>query len=132
MLIRRHTGCVGGPCGLSGTILLNGAPQPTIFKYTTDYVVQDDNVMEPLMEREHRVFSSPLAKMKSQARNEHINKIFEELDMSKVLNSSVENQLIRGVSRGARKKTPWQGRRLQTNPTVCLRMGPPLAEKLAH
>lgn len=104
ILILRYTGCIGGPCGLAGTILLNGTPQPTIFKY----VVQDDNVMGTLMEREHRVFSSPLAKMKSQARNEHINKIIEELDMSKVLNSSVGNQLIWGVSRGARKKTPWQ------------------------
>lgn len=56
------------------------------------------------MERE--VFNSPMATMKSQARNEHIDKIIEELDMSKVLNSSVGNQLIWGVSRGARKKNP--------------------------
>lgn len=41
ILILRYPGCIGGPCGLSGIILLNGTPQPTIFKY----VVQDGNVM---------------------------------------------------------------------------------------
>ncbi|NWU71812.1 ABCG2 protein, partial [Pterocles burchelli] len=96
------------PHGLSGDILINGAPQPANFKCTSGYVVQDDVVMGTLTVRENLKFSAALRlpkTVKEQERNERVNQIIKELGLSKVADSKVGTQFIRGVSGGERKRT---------------------------
>ncbi|NWT30338.1 ABCG2 protein, partial [Cardinalis cardinalis] len=96
------------PHGLSGDILINGAPQPANFKCTSGYVVQDDVVMGTLTVRENLKFSAALRlpkSVKEQEKNERVNQIIKELGLSKVADSKVGTQFSRGVSGGERKRT---------------------------
>ncbi|XP_065544847.1 broad substrate specificity ATP-binding cassette transporter ABCG2 isoform X2 [Lathamus discolor] len=96
------------PEGLSGDILINGAPQPANFKCTSGYVVQDDVVMGTLTVRENLKFSAALRLPKSVKeceKNERVNQIINELGLSKVADSKVGTQFTRGVSGGERKRT---------------------------
>ncbi|NXA41269.1 ABCG2 protein, partial [Eudromia elegans] len=108
------------PYGLSGDILINGAPQPANFKCTSGYVVQDDVVMGTLTVRENLKFSAALRlpkSVKEQERNERVNRIIKELGLSKVADSKVGTQFIRGVSGGERKRTNI-GMELITDPAI--------------
>ncbi|XP_032042730.1 broad substrate specificity ATP-binding cassette transporter ABCG2 isoform X2 [Aythya fuligula] len=108
------------PHGLSGDILINGAPQPANFKCTSGYVVQDDVVMGTLTIRENLQFSAALRlpnSVKEQDRNERVNQIIKELGLSKVADSKVGTQFTRGVSGGERKRTNI-GMELITDPTI--------------
>ncbi|KAK2489481.1 hypothetical protein MC885_011514 [Smutsia gigantea] len=96
------------PHGLSGDVLVNGAPQPANFKCNSGYVVQDDVVMGTLTVRENLQFSAALrlpSTMTNHEKNERINKVIQELGLSKVADSKVGTQFIRGVSGGERKRT---------------------------
>ncbi|XP_015340028.1 broad substrate specificity ATP-binding cassette transporter ABCG2-like [Marmota marmota marmota] len=96
------------PHGLSGDVLINGAPQPANFKCNSGYVVQDDVVMGTLTVRENLQFSAALrlpTTTTNHEKNERINKVIEELGLSKVADSKVGTQFIRGVSGGERKRT---------------------------
>ncbi|XP_052628730.1 broad substrate specificity ATP-binding cassette transporter ABCG2 isoform X2 [Harpia harpyja] len=96
------------PHGLSGDILINGAPQPANFKCTSGYVGQDDVVMGTLTVRENLKFSAALRlpkSVKEQEKNERVNQIIKELGLSKVGDSKVGTQFTRGVSGGERKRT---------------------------
>ncbi|NWQ64175.1 ABCG2 protein, partial [Neopipo cinnamomea] len=96
------------PRGLSGDILINGAPQPANFKCTSGYVVQDDVVMGTLTVRENLMFSAALRlpkSVKEQEKKERVNQIIKELGLSKVADSKVGTQFTRGVSGGERKRT---------------------------
>uniref|UniRef100_A0A673NCD5 ATP-binding cassette, sub-family G (WHITE), member 2a n=1 Tax=Sinocyclocheilus rhinocerous TaxID=307959 RepID=A0A673NCD5_9TELE len=86
------------PAGLSGEVLIDGAPQPPNFKCLSGYVVQDDVVMGTLTVRENLRFSAALRLPKSIRQREKDEKIER-------LNSGVGTQLIRGVSGGERKRT---------------------------
>ncbi|KFP45852.1 ATP-binding cassette sub-family G member 2, partial [Chlamydotis macqueenii] len=108
------------PHGLSGDILINGAPQPANFKCTSGYVVQDDVVMGTLTVRENLKFSAALRlpkSVKEQEKNERVNQIIKELGLSKVADSKVGTQFIRGVSGGERKRTNI-GMELITDPAI--------------
>ncbi|NXX75296.1 ABCG2 protein, partial [Urocolius indicus] len=108
------------PHGLSGDILINGAPQPANFKCTSGYVVQDDVVMGTLSVRENLTFSAALRLPKSvteQEKNERVNQIINELGLSKVADSKVGTQFTRGVSGGERKRTNI-GMELITDPAI--------------
>ncbi|NWV58977.1 ABCG2 protein, partial [Malurus elegans] len=108
------------PHGLSGDILINGAPQPANFKCTTGYVVQDDVVMGTLTVRENLKFSAALRlpkSVKEQEKNERVNQIIKELGLSKVADSKVGTQFSRGVSGGERKRTNI-GMELITDPAI--------------
>ncbi|XP_075006040.1 broad substrate specificity ATP-binding cassette transporter ABCG2 isoform X2 [Calonectris borealis] len=108
------------PHGLSGNILINGAPQPANFKCTSGYVVQDDVVMGTLTVRENLKFSAALRlpkSVKEQEKNERVNQIIKELGLSKVADSKVGTQFIRGVSGGERKRTNI-GMELITDPAI--------------
>ncbi|NXW02127.1 ABCG2 protein, partial [Fregetta grallaria] len=108
------------PHGLSGDILINGAPQPANFKCTSGYVVQDDVVMGTLTVRENLKFSAALRlpkSVKEQEKNERVNKIIMELGLNKVADSKVGTQFTRGVSGGERKRTNI-GMELITDPTI--------------
>ncbi|NXL67363.1 ABCG2 protein, partial [Chordeiles acutipennis] len=108
------------PHGLSGDILINGAPQPANFKCTSGYVVQDDVVMGTLTVRENLKFSAALRlpkAVKEQEKNERVNQIIKELGLSKVADSKVGTQFTRGVSGGERKRTNI-GMELITDPAI--------------
>ncbi|NWS60829.1 ABCG2 protein, partial [Chunga burmeisteri] len=108
------------PHGLSGDILINGAPQPANFKCTSGYVVQDDVVMGTLTVRENLKFSAALRLPKSvteREKNERVIQIIKELGLSKVADSKVGTQFARGVSGGERKRTNI-GMELITDPAI--------------
>ncbi|RMC13650.1 hypothetical protein DUI87_08727 [Hirundo rustica rustica] len=108
------------PHGLSGDILINGAPQPANFKCTSGYVVQDDVVMGTLTVRENLKFSAALRlpkSVKEQEKDERVNQIIKELGLSKVADSKVGTQFTRGVSGGERKRTNI-GMELITDPAI--------------
>ncbi|NWV36924.1 ABCG2 protein, partial [Grantiella picta] len=108
------------PRGLSGDILVNGAPQPANFKCTTGYVVQDDVVMGTLTVRENLKFSAALRlpkSVKEKEKNERVNQIIKKLGLSKVADSKVGTQFTRGVSGGERKRTNI-GMELITDPAI--------------
>ncbi|KAM6402130.1 broad substrate specificity ATP-binding cassette transporter ABCG2 [Pluvialis apricaria] len=108
------------PHGLSGDILVNGAPQPANFKCTSGYVVQDDVVMGTLTVRENLKFSAALRlpkSVKEQEKNERVNQIINELGLRKVADSKVGTQFTRGVSGGERKRTNI-GMELITDPAI--------------
>ncbi|KAM9237573.1 broad substrate specificity ATP-binding cassette transporter ABCG2 [Dugong dugon] len=108
------------PHGLSGDVLIDGAPRPSNFKCNSGYVVQDDVVMGTLTVRENLQFSAALrlpTTMKNREKNERINKIIQELGLEKVADSKVGTQFIRGVSGGERKRTSI-GMELITDPSI--------------
>ncbi|NXP40510.1 ABCG2 protein, partial [Leiothrix lutea] len=108
------------PHGLTGDILINGAPQPANFKCTSGYVVQDDVVMGTLTVRENLNFSAALRlpkSVKEREKNERVNQIIKELGLSKVADSKVGTQFTRGVSGGERKRTNI-GMELITDPAI--------------
>ncbi|XP_051737150.1 broad substrate specificity ATP-binding cassette transporter ABCG2 [Ctenopharyngodon idella] len=96
------------PSGLSGEVLIDGAPQPPNFKCLSGYVVQDDVVMGTLTVRENLRFSAALRlpkSIKQREKDEKVERLIQELGLSKVADSRVGTQLIRGVSGGERKRT---------------------------
>ncbi|XP_032047598.1 broad substrate specificity ATP-binding cassette transporter ABCG2-like [Aythya fuligula] len=108
------------PAGLSGEVLIDGIPQPPNFKCISGYVVQDDVVMGTMTVRENLHFSAALrlpSSISFQEKEERVTQIISELGLSKVANSKVGTELIRGVSGGERKRTNI-GMELITEPPV--------------
>ncbi|XP_033016507.1 broad substrate specificity ATP-binding cassette transporter ABCG2 isoform X1 [Lacerta agilis] len=108
------------PHGLSGDVLINGAPQPANFKCISGYVVQDDVVMGTLTVRENFQFSAALRlprTVREQEKKDRINQILKELGLTKVADSKVGTQFIRGISGGERKRTNI-GMELITDPSI--------------
>uniref|UniRef100_A0A8C5RVG1 Broad substrate specificity ATP-binding cassette transporter ABCG2 n=1 Tax=Laticauda laticaudata TaxID=8630 RepID=A0A8C5RVG1_LATLA len=108
------------PCGLTGDVFINGAPQPANFKCISGYVVQDDVVMGTLTVRENLQFSAALRlskTVKAHEKEERINQIIKELGLTKVADSKVGTQFIRGISGGERKRTNI-GMELITDPAI--------------
>ncbi|XP_053477972.1 broad substrate specificity ATP-binding cassette transporter ABCG2-like isoform X2 [Ictalurus furcatus] len=96
------------PSGLSGEVLIDGAPQPSNFKCLSGYVVQDDVVMGTLTVRENLCFSAALrlsSTVKQKEKEDRVNRLISELGLSKVADRRVGTQLIRGISGGERKRT---------------------------
>nr|XP_015203009.1 PREDICTED: ATP-binding cassette sub-family G member 2-like [Lepisosteus oculatus]XP_015203010.1 PREDICTED: ATP-binding cassette sub-family G member 2-like [Lepisosteus oculatus] len=108
------------PAGLSGDVLIDGAPQPSNFKCISGYVVQDDVIMGTLTVRENLLFSAALrlpTSISFKEKEERVDNVLSELGLTKVANSKVGTQLIRGVSGGERKRTNI-GMELITEPPV--------------
>uniref|UniRef100_A0A8C6NWA0 Broad substrate specificity ATP-binding cassette transporter ABCG2 n=1 Tax=Nothobranchius furzeri TaxID=105023 RepID=A0A8C6NWA0_NOTFU len=96
------------PAGLSGKVLIDGAPQPPNFKCLSGYVVQDDVVMGTLTVRQNLSFSAALRLPSSVPQKEkeaRVNHLLKELGLTKVADSKVGTQMSRGVSGGERKRT---------------------------
>ncbi|XP_043954213.1 broad substrate specificity ATP-binding cassette transporter ABCG2-like [Gambusia affinis] len=96
------------PAGLSGEVLINGAPQPPNFKCLSGYVVQDDVVMGTLTVRQNFAFSAALrlpSSISQKEKEQKVEKLIQELGLGRVANSKVGTQLIRGISGGERKRT---------------------------
>nr|XP_060484238.1 broad substrate specificity ATP-binding cassette transporter ABCG2-like isoform X2 [Panthera onca] len=80
------------PHGLSGDVLINGAPRPANFKCNSGYVVQDDVVMGTLTVRENLQFSAALrlpTTMTTNEKNIRINRVIQELGLDKVADSKL-------------------------------------------
>ncbi|XP_032440165.1 broad substrate specificity ATP-binding cassette transporter ABCG2-like isoform X1 [Xiphophorus hellerii] len=96
------------PAGLSGEVLIDGAPQPPNFKCLSGYVVQDDVVMGTLTVRQNFAFSAALrlpSSISQKEKEQKVEKVIQELGLGRVANSKVGTQLIRGISGGERKRT---------------------------
>ncbi|XP_055014644.1 broad substrate specificity ATP-binding cassette transporter ABCG2d isoform X1 [Boleophthalmus pectinirostris] len=96
------------PAGLSGEVLIDGAPQPPNFKCISGYVVQDDVVMGTLTVKENLRFSAALRLPTSVPQSEketRINLLIKELGLTKVADTTVGSPLSRGISGGERKRT---------------------------
>uniref|UniRef100_A0A3P9MKP7 Broad substrate specificity ATP-binding cassette transporter ABCG2 n=1 Tax=Oryzias latipes TaxID=8090 RepID=A0A3P9MKP7_ORYLA len=96
------------PIGLSGEVLIDGAPQPPNFKCLSGYVVQEDIVMGTLTVRENLRFSAALRLPGSVSQREkevRVNHLLKELGLTKVADSKVGTQMTRGISGGERKRT---------------------------
>ncbi|MCJ8741991.1 hypothetical protein PDJAM_G00077100 [Pangasius djambal] len=96
------------PKGLTGEVLIDGAPQPPNFKCLSGYVVQDDVVMGTLTVRENLRFSAALRlpmSISQKEKEEKVERLINELGLTKVADSRVGTQLIRGISGGERKRT---------------------------
>ncbi|XP_022107096.1 ATP-binding cassette sub-family G member 2-like isoform X2 [Acanthaster planci] len=108
------------PRGLTGTVLVDGAPQPSNFKCVSGYVVQDDVVMGTLTVRENLAFSAALrlqGHVSHEERKERVEDVIIELGLADCANSKVGTEFIRGVSGGERKRTNI-GMELITKPSV--------------
>lgn len=96
------------PSGLSGEVLIDGAPQPPNFKCLSGYVVQDDVVMGTLTVRENFSFSAALrlpSSVSQKEKDQKVERLIQELGLGRVADSKVGTQLIRGISGGERKRT---------------------------
>uniref|UniRef100_A0A250YKR4 ATP-binding cassette sub-family G member 2 n=2 Tax=Castor canadensis TaxID=51338 RepID=A0A250YKR4_CASCN len=108
------------PHGLSGDVLINGAPRPANFRSISGYVLQEDVVMDSLTVRENLQFSAALrlpTTMTNDEKNERINLVIKELGLDAVADSKVGTQFTRGVSGGERKRTSI-GMELITDPSI--------------
>ncbi|KAG2462440.1 broad substrate specificity ATP-binding cassette transporter ABCG2-like [Polypterus senegalus] len=108
------------PSGLTGDVLIDGAQQPANFKCISGYVVQDDVVMGTLTVRENLLFSAALRLPSSitfKEKEERVSNVITELGLTRVADSKVGTELIRGVSGGERKRTNI-GMELITEPPV--------------
>uniref|UniRef100_A0A3Q2FSD8 Broad substrate specificity ATP-binding cassette transporter ABCG2 n=1 Tax=Cyprinodon variegatus TaxID=28743 RepID=A0A3Q2FSD8_CYPVA len=96
------------PLGLSGEVLIDGAPQPPNFKCLSGYVVQEDVVMSTLTVRQNLSFSAALRLPPSVPQSEkeaRVNHLIRELCLTKVADNKVGSQMTRGISGGERKRT---------------------------
>ncbi|XP_072439756.1 broad substrate specificity ATP-binding cassette transporter ABCG2-like [Chiloscyllium punctatum] len=95
------------PSGFSGEVLVDGVQQPTNFNCIAGYVVYDYMMTGTLTVRENLEFCAALRLPKNLTKSERtkrINKLIEELGLSKIENSRIGTLLTRGVSDGERRK----------------------------
>uniref|UniRef100_A0A3Q3IRU0 Uncharacterized protein n=1 Tax=Monopterus albus TaxID=43700 RepID=A0A3Q3IRU0_MONAL len=88
------------PAGLSGEVLIDGAPQPPNFKCLSGYVVQDDVVMGTLTVRENLSFSAALrlpSTVSQQEKEQKVNRVIQELGLTRVADSKVRRHHIMGT-----------------------------------
>lgn len=93
---------------VTGYIMVDGAKTPSNFKRMTGYVVQHDVVMGILTVRENIYFSAALrlpSSMSGDEKKEKVDKLIHELGLSKVADSKVGTDLIRGISGGEIRRT---------------------------
>jgi ATP-binding cassette subfamily G (WHITE) protein 2 len=93
-----------------GRVLINNYPRPAslAYRYMVGYVVQDDIYSGTLTVRENIVFSANLRLSQSVTREERlerVNRIIEQLGLSKCADTRMGTESERGVSGGERKRT---------------------------
>ncbi|XP_077426279.1 broad substrate specificity ATP-binding cassette transporter ABCG2d [Vanacampus margaritifer] len=96
------------PAGLSGEVLIDGAPQSPDFKCLSGYVVQEDVVMGTLTVRENLRFSAALRlpeRVREREKEARVTHLIAELGLTKVADCMVGTQMTRGISGGERKRT---------------------------
>ena len=79
------------PYGLTGTVLVDGHPQPANFRLMSGYVVQDDVVMGTLTIKENLRFSADLRLSKdydSSEKEDRVKRVISELGLGKYANGT--------------------------------------------
>lgn len=92
----------------SGTILVDSLKQSNNFKSIAGYVVQDDLIMGTLTVRENLMFSADMRLPFEVSRNEkkeRVDRIIDQLGLTKCADTKVGTEFVRGVSGGERKRT---------------------------
>nr|XP_002125421.1 ATP-binding cassette sub-family G member 2 [Ciona intestinalis]XP_026691428.1 ATP-binding cassette sub-family G member 2 [Ciona intestinalis] len=106
--------------GLTGSVLLNNQTLPSNFKCLSGYVIQNDIVTPTLTVRENLWFSAHLRlpqTVSNQSKQERIDQILVDLNLTSCADTKIGNEMIRGVS-GGEKKRASIGMELITAPTV--------------
>ncbi|XP_072039146.1 broad substrate specificity ATP-binding cassette transporter ABCG2-like [Amphiura filiformis] len=94
--------------GITGTVLINGGPQPEDFRLLSGYVVQDDVVTGTLSVRENLAFSAALRlppSVTAKEREQRVEDVIQELGLQDCADSKVGCEFVRGISGGERKRT---------------------------
>lgn len=105
----------------TGEVLVNGQPRDyNTFKKLSAYVLQDDDMFAELTVEEQITYAALLRLPASMPRDKkmlRVNRVIQELGLSKVRNTMVGNELIRGISGGERKRVNI-GTELVTDPSL--------------
>ena len=105
----------------SGQVLVNGRKRNfKSFKKISAYVMQNDDMFAELTVQEQIRFSSLLrlpSTMPQEKKLQRVDKVVQELGLSKVRDSVVGNEIIRGISGGEVKRTSL-GVELVTDPSL--------------
>lgn len=109
-----------GAYGL-GEVYVNGKPRDyTTFKKLSAYVLQDDDMFAELTVEEQLTYAALLrlpADMPRKKKLARVQRVIQELGLTKVKNTMIGNQLVRGVSGGERKRVNI-GTELVTDPSL--------------
>jgi len=113
------SGAGGGRSG--GAITVNGNKRDfNKFRHISAYVLQQDSFFAELTVKETIMLSAKLRlprSMTDEQKEERVDAIIAELGLTKVQDTYVGNELIRGVSGGERKRVN-VGTELVTNPSL--------------
>lgn len=105
----------------SGRVLVNGARRDfSTFRQLASYVLQDDDLFAELSVREQIEFGAMLRlpnTMPVEKKQLAVDRVVAELSLTKVANTNIGNELVRGVSGGERKRVSI-GTELVTNPSM--------------
>ena len=105
----------------SGRVLVNGEKRDfSKFRQVASYVLQDDDLFAELTVREQVEFGAMLRlpnTMPTEKKQLAVDRVITELSLSKVANTNIGNELMRGVSGGERKRVSI-GTELVTNPSM--------------
>lgn len=105
----------------TGEVHVNGKPRDySTFKKLSAYVLQDDDMFAELTVEEQLTYAALLrlpASMPRQKKLVRVQRVIQELGLSKVRNTMIGNQLVRGVSGGERKRVNI-GTELVTDPSL--------------
>lgn len=96
------------PGGVSGLVLVDGAPPPGSYKYIVGYVVQDDIISGMLTVRENIAFSANVrlpGEIPATERAARVNKVIQDLGLESCADTRVGTEAIRGISGGEKKRT---------------------------
>lgn len=105
----------------SGEVLVNGQKRNyNDFRKLAAYVLQDDNMFAELTVEEQLTYAALLRLPPSMSREKklmRVNRVIQELGLSKVRNTMLGNDLVRGISGGERKRVNI-GTELVTDPSL--------------
>lgn len=105
----------------TGEVLVNGQKRNyNDFRKLAAYVLQDDNMFAELTVEEQLTYAALLRLPPSMSREKklmRVNRVIQELGLSKVRNTMVGNDLVRGISGGERKRVNI-GTELVTDPAL--------------
>lgn len=105
----------------TGKVLVNGQNRNyNDFRKLAAYVLQDDNMFAELTVEEQLTYAALLRLPPNMSREKklmRVNRVIQELGLSKVRNTMVGNDLVRGISGGERKRVNI-GTELVTDPSL--------------
>ena len=105
----------------TGKITVNGVPWSSEVSRLASYVLQDDLFYATLTVREHLLFQAELRmgkKSSSKQRTKRVDRIIDDLGLTKCKNTCIGGERLRGISGGERKRLSCASE-LLTNPSIC-------------